>query len=156
VVIVSGEAALEWELALVATQATRLLNATGAAIPEPLWQQRWLLAIMGRIAGGLLGAGRLRLYGRTLNDQLFVVNPRLIWACRTATPDWRAAISACRLRWASRITWGISGFPSAGCSLSVGLSSNRLTLRCISRQWCTVGRKHPPWWRQYGCQRLGR
>ncbi len=71
---------LEWTIRLAPTPATRLLNAAAGRLPEPLWRQPWLLAIMGRLAGPLLGTGRLRLQGRAPSRQWFVINPRLVWA----------------------------------------------------------------------------
>ena len=76
---IGGDAQLEWEMTLAATSTTRLLNAMGSAIPEPLWRQRWLLELMGRMAGPMLRAGRIQLHGHTPNHQWFLANPLLIW-----------------------------------------------------------------------------
>jgi hypothetical protein len=78
-VAIRGDIDLDWRLRFAPTPATRALNAMGAAMPEPLWRSRWVLAIMGRMAGRVLGAGRIRLQGLTPNHQWFLVNPRLIW-----------------------------------------------------------------------------
>src|SRR5689334_9913696 len=39
-VTIDGGATLAWTVTLAPTPATRLLNATGALLPEPLWRQR--------------------------------------------------------------------------------------------------------------------
>ncbi len=68
-----------WEATLKATPATRLMNALGAVMPEPLWKSRLVLGVMARVAGPLLGAGKLRLFGSAPNRQQFIANPRRIW-----------------------------------------------------------------------------
>lgn len=79
-VTLGGSTTLEWEVALAPTPATRLLSGLAAVIPEALWRERWVLATMGRLAGPLLGAGRLRLSGHAVNRQWFVLNPRRVWS----------------------------------------------------------------------------
>ena len=68
-----------WEATLKTTPATRLMNAMGAVMPEPLWKSRLVLGLMGRMAGPLLGAGKLRLSGQAPNRQQFMSNPKRIW-----------------------------------------------------------------------------
>lgn len=68
-----------WETTLKATPATRLMNAMGTVMPEPFWKSRLVLGLMGRVAGPLLGAGKLRLSGSAPNRQQFIANPRRIW-----------------------------------------------------------------------------
>jgi len=68
-----------WEATLKATPATHLMNAVGSVMPEPLWKSDVVLGLMGRVAGPLLGAGRLRLIGSAPNRQRFKSNPRRIW-----------------------------------------------------------------------------
>jgi hypothetical protein len=70
---------LIWDISLKPTTATRLMNAIGAMMPEPFWTSERVLATMGLMASTLLGAGKLRLYGRVPNGQTFIANPRLIW-----------------------------------------------------------------------------
>ena len=81
---IGGDVRLDWEMTLAATVRTRLLNATGGVLPDPLWRQRWVLALMGRMASLMLGAGRIQLHGHTPNAQWFLANPRLIWTVATA------------------------------------------------------------------------
>ena len=60
------------------TPATRLLNGIAAALPASLWRRATLVA-MTWVAGRALGAGRLRLLGRTPNGQRFRASPRRLW-----------------------------------------------------------------------------
>lgn len=76
-VVVPGK--LEWEIALEPTPVTRLMNAMGSLMPEPLWMSRRVLSVVGSVASLLLHAGKLRMYGWSPNGQDFVANPRLIW-----------------------------------------------------------------------------
>ncbi len=69
-----------WEVTVKATPATRLMSGMGAVMPEPLWKSRLVLGLMGRVAGPLLGAGRIRLIGSAPNRQWFKSNPKRIWA----------------------------------------------------------------------------
>lgn len=68
-----------WEATLKPTAATRLMNAMGAVMPEPFWKSRLVLNLMGRVAGPLLGAGKVRLFGAAPNRQQFIANPKRIW-----------------------------------------------------------------------------
>ncbi len=68
-----------WEVKVKATPATRLMNAMGAVMPEPMWKSRLVLGLVGRVAGPLLGAGKLRLFGAVPNRQQFIANPKRIW-----------------------------------------------------------------------------
>jgi len=68
-----------WEATLKATPATRLMNAMGAVMPEPFWRSRLVLGLMGRVAGPLLGAGKVRLFGTAPNRQQFIANPKRMW-----------------------------------------------------------------------------
>lgn len=75
---------LIWNVDLKPTAATRLMNAIGAMMPEPFWSNERVLDAMGLMASTLLGAGKLRLYGRVPNGQSFIANPRLIWTIPTS------------------------------------------------------------------------
>ncbi len=70
---------LEWEVVLAPTRATRFMNALGRLMPQALWRQPRVLSLMAPVAGRLLGAGRLRLAGRSPNRQWFIANPLLTW-----------------------------------------------------------------------------
>jgi hypothetical protein len=76
---IGGEVGLSWRLTLTATPVTRALNGMASAMPGPFWRQGWFLSVMGRMAGPMLGAGRIRLHGRVPNGQSFIANPRRIW-----------------------------------------------------------------------------
>lgn len=70
---------IDWRMKLRATPVTRLMNAMGGVMPEALWTNKRMLALMGVMASSLLGAGKLRLYGNAPNGQGFIANPRRIW-----------------------------------------------------------------------------
>ncbi len=72
-------AALDWEAVLTAIPATRALNSVAQLMPTALWQQRAVLGLMARVAGDVLSAGRLGLYGRAPNGQTFIANPLVVW-----------------------------------------------------------------------------
>lgn len=74
-----------WEATLKATPATRLMNAMGAAMPEPFWKSQLVLNLMGRVAGPLLGAGKVRLFGSAPNRQQFIANPRRVWVVESSS-----------------------------------------------------------------------
>jgi hypothetical protein len=75
----AGDGALEWEVELESTPVTHLLNAVGSLLPLRAWRARPVLAVMSRVAGPALSAGRVRLEGETPNGQRFVANPLTIW-----------------------------------------------------------------------------
>jgi hypothetical protein len=72
-------ARLIWEVDLVETPATRLLNRVAAVLPAPLWRWPTFLALMAAVAGRVLDAGRLQLFGLTPNAQRFRANPGQLW-----------------------------------------------------------------------------
>lgn len=74
-----GDIGFEWQLTLTLTPVTRVLNAMSSLVPGPLWRQKWFLTPMGRMAGPMLGAGRIRLHGLVPNGQSFIANPRRMW-----------------------------------------------------------------------------
>jgi len=73
-------APLEWQVAVAPTPATRLMNAAGSLLPRAAWRHPTVLGIMGRMAGPMLGVGRVGLQGFVPNGQRFVANPRVMWA----------------------------------------------------------------------------
>jgi hypothetical protein len=75
----AGEGALEWEVELTSSPVTRLFNAVGSLLPPRAWRSRSVLAVMSRVAGPALRAGRVRLTGLTPNGQRFVANPLTMW-----------------------------------------------------------------------------
>jgi hypothetical protein len=75
----TADAAVDWTIEAGSTLVTRLMSAVGASIPAFAWRSPSVLAAMGTVAGRALGAGKLRLTGRTSNAQHFEANPRRIW-----------------------------------------------------------------------------
>jgi hypothetical protein len=71
--------ALEWEVELESTPVTRLFNGIGSLLPERAWRSPAVLAVMSRVAGPALRAGRVRLTGLAPNGQRFVANPLTMW-----------------------------------------------------------------------------
>jgi hypothetical protein len=74
-----ASARLTWTMDLEATRTTRVLNRVAALLPAGLWYRAWFLALMGRLAGRLLGTGRLGLAGRVPNGQRFLAVPKQVW-----------------------------------------------------------------------------
>jgi hypothetical protein len=85
--------ALDWTIEARPTAATRLMTAMGAAIPASAWTSRAVMGVMGRVAGPVLGAGRMRLAGGLPNGQTFTAAPQRIWSVTdsTATVEGRDA-----------------------------------------------------------------
>lgn len=71
--------ALEWELALRATPATRAMSALGSALPDAARCSDPLLGAMGPMSRPMLRAGRMRMIGAAPNRQRFQVVPTRIW-----------------------------------------------------------------------------
>lgn len=71
---------LAWQIDLRATVSTRLMSAVGTRLPAPVWTNRTALAVLGRIAGPTLRAGRVRLCGIAPNGQRFMIAPARVWA----------------------------------------------------------------------------
>lgn len=68
----AGDGDLEWMTEVGSTTVTRLLNGVGSLIPARAWRSPPVLAVMSRVAGGALRAGRVRLVGLTPNGQRFM------------------------------------------------------------------------------------
>jgi hypothetical protein len=77
--------ALEWNIELQRTAATALMTGAGRLMPRAMWENRMVLAAMGRVAAPVLGAGRVRLEGTAPNGQWFKANPRRIWSIADST-----------------------------------------------------------------------
>ncbi|HYM14791.1 MAG TPA: hypothetical protein VEZ14_04480 [Dehalococcoidia bacterium] len=73
-------AALDWTVEVAPTLATRAMNVMSRRMPERLWKERRVLALMAALAGPTLRAGRLGVYGRAPNGQQFIANPIVLWA----------------------------------------------------------------------------
>ena len=70
---------IHWEVSLVSTFSTRMMNAMAAPMPDFLWRSAKLLGAMGRMAGPMLGAGKMGMAGLVPNGQRFLANPMRIW-----------------------------------------------------------------------------
>lgn len=76
---------LDWTMQMASTPATRAMTALSQRLPAAAWRNRAALALMGRAAGLMLSAGRMRLTGDMPNGQDFVAAPRRIWAIQSST-----------------------------------------------------------------------
>ena len=72
--------ALDWTIALTSTPVTRAMTAMGRRMPHWMWVNPAVLAWMGRMAGPMLGVGKVRLSGVMPNGQRFTAAPVEIWA----------------------------------------------------------------------------
>lgn len=70
----------EWEIDLGSTAATRVMNTLARLLPGSAWRNPAVLWVMEKLAGLLLGAGRVGLHGLVPNGQRFIANPRTLWA----------------------------------------------------------------------------
>ncbi len=82
---------LSWQVELMATPATRAMNAMSRAMPEKAWRSAAVLRAMSRFAGPMLHVGNVGLSGRVPNGQTFVANPMKVWLVErsSATIDGR-------------------------------------------------------------------
>jgi hypothetical protein len=70
---------LQWELDLGSSPVTELLSRVAQRLPDAAWGNDAVLAGIGRLAGPLLGVGRLRLHGAVPGGQQFQIRPHLLW-----------------------------------------------------------------------------
>jgi hypothetical protein len=70
---------------LTSTPVTRLLNAVASTLRDRAWRSNRVLAVMSRVAGAVLGAGRVRLAGLAPNGQRFAANPLRMWVASGGT-----------------------------------------------------------------------
>jgi hypothetical protein len=77
--------AVNWTIQLGSTPVPRAMSRIGSAMPDELWRSRPVLGLVGHVAGPVLGAGKLRLSGRTSNGQHFDANPLGIWCATGST-----------------------------------------------------------------------
>jgi hypothetical protein len=82
---VSIDGALDWTLQLTSTPATRLMTGISHRLPAAAWTNKAVLSALGRVAGPVLSAGRMRLNGAMPNGQEFFAAPRRIWAIKHST-----------------------------------------------------------------------
>ena len=59
-------------------------SGMAGALPDRAWRSDRVLAVMSRVAGAALGAGRVRLAGVAPNGQRFTANPLKIWVASSS------------------------------------------------------------------------
>jgi len=74
------DGAVDWEIAIGATIATRMMSVMGSMMPLAMWRSKPVLSAMGAVAGRALGVGKVQLTGTTSNRQHFDANPLRIWS----------------------------------------------------------------------------
>ncbi|WP_330231034.1 hypothetical protein OHA40_00190 [Nocardia sp. NBC_00508] len=70
---------LVWDVELGRSAATVAMTGLGRKLPTALWRRPAVLSLMSRVAGPVLGVGRVRLIGTSPNGQWFRANPRRLW-----------------------------------------------------------------------------
>ena len=75
----------DWSTTVRSTPVTRVFNGVGKVLPERLWKAKPMLAVMGKVAGTALGAGKVSLAGAAPNGQAFIANPLRVWVVSDAT-----------------------------------------------------------------------
>lgn len=78
---------LRWDVALKQTLVTRALSAFATILPRSVRRHPRTLALTARVAGPLLGAGRLRLAGHVPSGQLFRADLAPIWVIAESTAE---------------------------------------------------------------------
>nr|BBX78391.1 hypothetical protein MFLOJ_21780 [Mycobacterium florentinum] len=81
---------LEWHLDLGTSASTRLMSGIAPRLPERVWTNRLALGAIARVAGPMMGAGRVRLSGRAPNGQRFTIAPKRFWSVTDSRAVWRA------------------------------------------------------------------
>jgi hypothetical protein len=79
VTVANGRRRLDWSVSLTSSLITKLMSVAGSRLPEGVWRHRLFLAGMGRVAGPMMGAGKVRLAGLAPNGHRFIANPHLVW-----------------------------------------------------------------------------
>jgi hypothetical protein len=82
---ISIDGVLDWRVDIEATTATRMMTAIGTRLPAAAWTSRRVLALMSRMAGPVLGIGKIRLAGTAPNGQQFRIGPKRLWAVADST-----------------------------------------------------------------------
>lgn len=78
-VTVDSPGEIVWEIRLVSTPATMMMNGAARAMPASWWGKRSVLCAMETLARWMLGAGEMKLTGQTPNGHAFTAMPRRIW-----------------------------------------------------------------------------
>lgn len=71
--------AVDWEIEIGSTAATRMMSALSPLVPLAAWRSRPVLRTVGAVAGRVLGVGKVQLTGTTSNRQHFDANPLRVW-----------------------------------------------------------------------------
>lgn len=71
---------LDWTIEARPTPSTRLMTGMSRQMPDWAWTNPAVLGVMGRMAGPMLSAGRMRLHGILPNGQEFSAAPQRIWS----------------------------------------------------------------------------
>lgn len=77
--VCTADGAVDWQIEIGSTVATRMMSAVGSKMPLAAWRSRSVLAAMGAMAGRVLGVGKVQLTGTTSNHQHFDANPLHVW-----------------------------------------------------------------------------
>lgn len=77
--IQTASRSVDWTIEMASTFVTRAMSVAGARMPLRAWRSQTVLRAMGRVAGPVLGAGRVQLTGMTSNNQHFDATPLRIW-----------------------------------------------------------------------------
>jgi len=80
-----ADAGLSCDLAVTSTVASRMMNAMASVMPELAWRSPRVLRAISAMAGPMLGAGKLAMFGRAPNGQQYFANPRKMWVVAEAT-----------------------------------------------------------------------
>lgn len=72
-----------WDVEVTSSPSTALATLTGRLLPDRIRHHPAVLAAVARLAGPVLGAGRIRLTGDVPNGQWFRAAPRRLWSVRT-------------------------------------------------------------------------
>jgi hypothetical protein len=75
----TADGAVDWEVAIDATFATRMMSVMSSMMPLAAWRSGPMLRAMGVVAGRLLDVGKVQLTGSTSNRQHFDANPLRVW-----------------------------------------------------------------------------
>ncbi|EME62526.1 hypothetical protein G352_16469 [Rhodococcus ruber BKS 20-38] len=72
-----------WDVQVTSSPSTALATLAGRLLPDRARHNSMVLAGVARVAGPVLGAGRIRLTGNVPNGQWFRAAPRRLWSVRT-------------------------------------------------------------------------
>lgn len=68
-----------WDVILSRTMATAMMNLAAGMMPDWAWKMEIILKVMGKVAGTLMGIGKVSLSGFVPNGQYFIANPYKMW-----------------------------------------------------------------------------